>query len=61
MHAREEWFKLVADPQQIRFDGVGFDMVAHEDDVKTEGVRCGINREVMGLAEGEIRLQGRGI
>jgi len=52
---------LVADPGQIRFNGIGFDMVTRENDVKTEGVGCGINREVMGLAESKIRLQGRGV
>jgi hypothetical protein len=36
-------------------------MVAHVHSVETKGVRGRVNGEIMGAAEGDIRLEGRGV
>jgi hypothetical protein len=40
-------FQLIANARKIGINRAGFDMMAHEYSIKTEGVRGGINGEIM--------------
>jgi len=42
-------FKLVANAREISINKAGFDVMAHVDSKEAEGIRSGINGEVMGL------------
>ena len=44
---REKRFEFVTDSQDIRIDGVGFDIMGHVCDVQAEGVGGGVSSEAM--------------
>lgn len=58
---RKEWFELAADSGEISLNGLGFDMMAHEDNEKTEGVGSGLNGKGVEGAEGNVRMEGGGV
>jgi len=49
-----KWFKLVANPGEVSVNRTWFDMMAHVDGKETEGIRDGVNGEIMGPAESYI-------
>jgi hypothetical protein len=58
---REVIFELVDDAGEVVVHRRGFYMGTHEHDEKAQCVRGGIYWEIMDFAEGEVRVESRGI
>ena len=50
----EKGFEAAADAGKVRFNRFGVDVSTLEGDVITEGLRCGVNRQLVEFAEGEV-------
>ena len=44
LNVGEEWFEIVADARQVRFNGLGVDMGPFKGDVVTQGLGHWVNR-----------------
>ena len=51
--------EVVADPREVIVDRLRVDMVTHEDSKKAESFGGGVNRSVVEMTKGKIRVGAR--